>query len=195
LTPPSSLTEKPPRRAVFLDRDGTINVEKDYLHRVEDFEFIPGAPEAIARLNAAGFVVLVVSNQAGIARGYFEPGAVETLHDHLQSELAHFNAHIDGFYFCPHHPIEGQGKYRLDCDCRKGKPGLLLQAAEEHGIDLAQSYMVGDKASDIEAGIAGGCTPLLVLTGYGSQASEEVAARVPRFSDLAAAVDFILKRP
>ncbi len=191
----SPLTENPLRRAVFLDRDGTINVEKDYLHRVEDFEFIPGAPEAISHLNDAGFVVLVVSNQAGIARGYFEPRAVEALHEHLQSELVYFGAHIDGFYFCPHHPTEGQGEYRQECDCRKGKPGLLLQAAEEHGIDLAQSYMVGDKASDIEAGVAAGCTPLLVLTGYGSQASEEVAGKVTRFADLAAAVDFILKRP
>ncbi len=191
----SPLTENPLRRAVFLDRDGTINAEKDYLHRVEDFEFIPGAPEAISRLNDAGFVVLVVSNQAGIARGYFEPRAVEILHDHLQSELAYFGAHIDGFYFCPHHPTEGLGGYRRECDCRKGKPGLLLQAAEEHGIDLAQSYMVGDKASDVEAGVAAGCTPLLVLTGYGSQASEEVAGKVTRFADLAAAVDFILKHP
>jgi D-glycero-D-manno-heptose 1,7-bisphosphate phosphatase len=183
------------KTAVFLDRDGTINVDKGYLHRVEDFEFISGAPQAIARLNAAGFVVLVVSNQAGIARGYFEPQAVEILHEYLQSELAHFGAHIDGFYFCPHHPTEGQGQYRRDCDCRKGKPGLLLQAAEEHDIDLAQSYMVGDKASDVEAGVAAGCTSLLVLTGYGCQVSEEVVAKVSRFANLAAAVDFILKHP
>ncbi len=193
MTNSSSLTKKQLRRAVFLDRDGTINVEKDYLHRVEDFEFIARAPEAIARLNDAGFVVLVVSNQAGIARGYFEPEAVEVLHAHLQTELAHFDAHIDAFYYCPHHPTEGQGKYLQDCDCRKGRPGLLLQAAEEHGIDLPQSFMIGDKASDIEAGVAAGCTPLLVLTGYGSQVSDKLEDNVFRFADLAAAVEFILK--
>ena len=157
------------KRAVFLDRDGTINVEKDYLYKIEDFEFIPGAPEAIKKLKDAGFLVIVVSNQSGVARGYYDEHAVETLHRHIQDELAVFGTSVDAFYFCPHHPDKGIGAYRVDCDCRKGSPGMLLQAAEEHDVDLQQSYMVGDKLADIEAGQRAGCVPILVLTGYGEK--------------------------
>lgn len=157
------------RRAVFLDRDGTINVEKDYLYRPEEFTFIPGAPEAIRALKEAGFLVIVVTNQSGVARGYFGPDAVEALHAHLQSELATFDTSIDAFYYCPHHPQAGVGVYRVDCDCRKGRPGMLLQAAQEHGIDLSRSFMIGDKEADLEAGQAAGCAALLVLTGYGAE--------------------------
>jgi D-glycero-D-manno-heptose 1,7-bisphosphate phosphatase len=155
--------------AVFLDRDGTINVERDYLHRVEDFAFIPGAPEAIRRLKAAGFLVIVVTNQSGVARGYYPREAVCRLHEYLQGELRKSGAAIDGFYVCPHHPTEGVGDYRLDCNCRKGAPGLLLQAASDHRIDLRRSFMVGDKLADIEAGVAAGCQPILVRTGYGDK--------------------------
>ncbi|MBE0598091.1 MAG: D-glycero-beta-D-manno-heptose 1,7-bisphosphate 7-phosphatase [Desulfuromonadales bacterium] len=183
------------RPAVFLDRDGTINVEKDYLHRVEDFEFISGVPEAIRRLNEAGFLVIVTTNQSGVARGYYPLAAVEALHRHLQAELAPYGASIDAFYICPHHPQAGVGEYRIECDCRKGRPGMLLQAATEHGIDLASSWMVGDKAADVEAGVAAGCRPLLVLTGYGRQESEglpETAA--PRLPNLPEAVEYILSQ-
>ena len=122
----SSSTPSAGRRAVFLDRDGTINEEKDYLWRIEDFVFIPGAPEAIRRLREAGYLVIVVTNQSGVARGYFGMAEVEALHRHLQRELARFGTAVDAFYVCPHHPTEGQGEYRRDCDCRKGRPGLLL---------------------------------------------------------------------
>jgi D-glycero-D-manno-heptose 1,7-bisphosphate phosphatase len=180
--------------AVFLDRDGTLNVEKEYLYRPADFEFIPGAPEAIFRLNQAGCKVLVVTNQSGVARGYFGLEEVERLHRHIAARLAEHGARIDGFYVCPHHPTEGQGTLRRSCACRKGEPGLLLQAAAEHGIDLARSYMIGDKEADIEAGERAGCTPLLVLTGYGTATADKVAAdRARRFADLAGAVEWILK--
>jgi D-glycero-D-manno-heptose 1,7-bisphosphate phosphatase len=183
-----TLNLEPKKRAVFLDRDGTINVEKEYLFRIEDFEFIEGAPEAIRRLREAGYLVVVVTNQSGVARGYFSLDDVEKLHRHLQQELARFGTAVDAFYVCPHHPRFGE-----ECDCRKGSPGMLLKAAEEHRIELGISYMVGDKAADIEAGQKAGCTSLLVLTGYGPDEGAGLEG-VPRFPDLAGAADFILSR-
>lgn len=181
------------KKAVFLDRDGTINVEKDYLVRPEEFEFIPGVPEAIARLNHAGFLVIVVTNQSGVARGYFDVAAVHRLHAHLQRQLSAFGASIDSFYLCPHHPEQGVGEFKVDCDCRKGNPGMLLQAAVDHAIDLANSYMVGDKLADVEAGNRAGCRPILVLTGYGpDEAGKLTDAEVPVVADLPAAVAYIL---
>jgi len=185
------------RRAVFLDRDGTINVEKDYLHRTEEFEFIRGAPEAIKRLNDAGFLVIVVTNQSGVARGYYDEQDVAALHEHIQQLLAEYGTRIDAFYHCPHHPTEGVGGYRVDCDCRKGSPGMLLQAAREHDIDLARSFMVGDKIADIEAAVRAGSHPILVGTGYGAKDEPRVAAQFPGTmvcSDLTAAVEIILRK-
>jgi D-glycero-D-manno-heptose 1,7-bisphosphate phosphatase len=183
-----TLNPEPKKRAVFLDRDGTINVEKEYLFRVADFQFIEGAPAAIRRLRDAGFLVIVVTNQSGVARGYFSLEDVEKLHRHLQRELARFGTGIDGFYLCPHHPGFGE-----ECDCRKGSPGMLLQAAEEFGIDLGNSFMIGDKAADIEAGQRAGCNSLLVLTGHGANEAATLPG-IPRFSDLARAADFILSQ-
>lgn len=181
------------RRAVFLDRDGTINIEKDYLHKIEDFEFIPGAPEAIKRLKDAGFLVIVVSNQSGVGRGYFDEQAVERLHRYLQSELAGHNTLIDAFYFCPHHPEKGIGNYKIVCDCRKGAPGMLLQAAIDYNIDLSRSFMVGDKLADIEAAENAGCQPILILTGYGQREKQKmIKDKVDVCPDLAAAVKAIL---
>ena len=185
-------TEKLARRAVFLDRDGTINVEKHFLHKTEDFEFIPGAPEAIKRLKDAGFLVFVVSNQSGVARGYFDENAVNQLHQHMQNELMQYGTSIDAFYFCPHHPEKGLGAFKLDCNCRKGNPGLLLQAAREHNLDLQHSFMVGDKMADIEAGAEAGCKSLLVLTGYGAKtALKPEAAAVEKCPDLGCAATLI----
>jgi D-glycero-D-manno-heptose 1,7-bisphosphate phosphatase len=183
------------RRAVFLDRDGTINEEKDYLYRIEDFEFIPGASEAIRRLKEAGFLVIVVTNQSGVARGYYTLEEVAILHCHMQRVLETVGAAVDGIYVCPHHPAEGVGEYRRECDCRKGRPGMLLRSAREHGIDLSRSYMIGDKIADVEAGEAAGCLPLMVLTGYGKTESAKISSdRVRRFADLVDAADFILSR-
>ena len=178
--------------AVFLDRDGTINEEKEYLWRIEDFAFIDGVPAAIRRLKEAGFRVIVVTNQSGVARGYYDLAAVDNLHRHLQAELARHGTAVDAFYVCPHHPDHGIGELRRDCDCRKGAPGLLLQAAAEHALDLSRSYMVGDKAADLEAGRRAGCTSLLVLTGYGREtAATLIDDAVVRCADLAAAAAWI----
>ncbi len=180
------------QRAVFLDRDGTINVEKNYLHKIEDFEFISGAPEAISSLKDAGFLVIVVSNQSGIARGYFDEREVEALHSHIQAKLADYGTSIDAFYFCPHHPEHGVGDDKFACECRKGAPGMLLQAAREYDIDLGQSFMVGDKIADIEAGHRAGCQSLLVLTGYGQKcAAEQSMASVVKCADLCSAAAWI----
>lgn len=183
-------------RAVFLDRDGTINEEKNYLYRIEDFQFIAGVPQAIRRLNDAGYLVVVVTNQSGVARGYFDREDVDRLHEHIQRELSLFGATVDAFYLCPHHPQKGVGEFRVDCDCRKGKPGMLLQAAVDLDIDLKQSFMVGDKLADIEAGRAAGCSSLLVLTGYGTNNRDNaVAAGAMAVAlDLPEAVDFILEQ-
>lgn len=179
-------------RAVFLDRDGTINVEKSYLYRTEEFEFIPGAPEAIRSLREAGYLVIVVTNQSGVARGYFDEEAVHRLHRFMDGELARIGAAVDAYYLCPHHPLHGVGPYRVECACRKPLPGMLLAAAEAHGIDLARSWIVGDKAADVEAGIAAGCRPLLVRTGYGADEARIVPAGVLVCEDLPAAARTIL---
>ena len=162
------------RRAVFLDRDGTINVEKEYLYRIEEFEFITGAPPAIRLLNEAGFFIVVVTNQSGVARGYYAEEDVDNLHGYINSELAKAGARVDAWFYCPHHRL-GKGSYSLECKCRKPLPGMLLDAARRYGIDLAASVMIGDKLDDIKAGLAAGCRSILVRTGYG--AVEE--ARVP----------------
>ena len=183
--------EKKP--AVFLDRDGTINVDKHYLHKVEDFEFIPGVVQAIKTLKNAGYSVIVVTNQSGIARDYFSLDDVARLHAHIQKELATAGTGIDAFYICPHHPEKGLGKFRKECDCRKGQPGLLFQASADLGIDLQRSFMVGDKLADIEAGENAGCQPILVLTGYGQESRLRIdESRAIICEDLASAVGVIL---
>ncbi len=183
------------RRAVFLDRDGTINVEKDYLYRVEDFEFIPGVPQALKRLQKAGFLLVVVTNQSGVARGYYTLEDVDALHRHMCSELLHDGVTLDGIYVCPHHPTEGQAPYNIDCDCRKCKPGMLLRAADDLGAELGHSYMVGDKLADLDAGRTAGCRSLLVRTGYGANLTLPLRlADVPIFDDLSLAADSIMRR-
>lgn len=181
-------------KAVFLDRDGTINEEKDYLHRIEDFAFIPGAPEAIRRLRESGYRVIVVTNQSGVARGYFSREDVDRLHQHIQRELAKIGTTVDAFYLCPHHPEKGRGEFKVDCDCRKGRPGMLLQAAAEQGIDLAASWMIGDKRADLEAGRAACCRSLLVRTGYGEKELATGAGALAEavVDDLSTAADYIL---
>lgn len=150
------------KKAIFLDRDGTINIEKGYLYKIADFEFIDGMPLAIQRWNKLGFLVIVVTNQAGIARGYYKEKDVEILHMYINEELSKYNAHIDKFYYCPHHPTEGKGKYLKDCNCRKPKTGLFERAIEENDIDISESYLFGDKNSDLEAGKKLGIKSFLV---------------------------------
>ena len=178
------------KRAVFLDRDGTINVEKDYLYRVEEFEFVPGAAQAIRRLNEAGWLVVVVTNQSGVARGYYGEQEVQELHRHVDQELARSGARVDAWYYCPHHPA-GRAPYSRECDCRKPLPGMLLAAAATYEIDLTASWMIGDKLADVEAAYAAGCRPILVRTGYGRTDALTVPEGTPVCDDLSAAVELV----
>jgi D-glycero-D-manno-heptose 1,7-bisphosphate phosphatase len=180
------------RRAIFLDRDGTINVEREFLHRPAEFEFIPGAPQAIRLLNDAGFLVIVVTNQSGVARGYYDESAIIRLHRHLDAELARFGAAIDGYYFCPHHPEYSTGSHGKSCACRKPQAGMLLKAANDFPLDLASSYLIGDKLADVEAGLNAGCRPILVRTGYGAAESAKLPADIAVYDDLLTAVRAIV---
>lgn len=139
------------RPAAFLDRDGVLNVDRGYVHRVEDFEWIEGAPQAVKWLNDRGYLVFVVSNQAGIARGYYEEADALRLFDWMQADLRKVGAHIDAFYFCPHHPFEGRDPYRMNCACRKPKPGLLLRAMGEWEVDVERSFFIDDRAENLQA--------------------------------------------
>jgi D,D-heptose 1,7-bisphosphate phosphatase len=167
------------RPAVFLDRDGVICYDVHYMRSPDQFILMPGVAEGIRRLNGAGFLVVVATNQSGIRRGYFTERDLERIHARMVEELGRRGARLDAIYYCPCLPDE-------DCECRKPRPGMLLRAARELGIDLGRSYMVGDKDLDVEAGRAAGCTTVLI--GEGGAARPDYA--VPDFS---AAVDAILR--
>ncbi len=138
-------------KAIFFDRDGTLNVDVNYLHRKEDFEWMPGAIEAIRYANETGFLVIVVTNQSGVARGFFPESDVTKLHDFMNDELKKHGAHIDAFYYCPHLPDGKIKKYAISCDCRKPRPGLIERAVKEHDIDRASSLLIGDGDRDIKS--------------------------------------------
>ncbi len=155
------LNDQLTRPAVFLDRDGVINQDKGYTHKVEDLVINPGAVDAIRAINDSGQYVIVITNQAGIARGYYSHEAVHRFHRHLQKTLNATGAHIDSFYFCPHH-IEGSiTNYAVECECRKPRPGLLMEAFSEWPIDKNNSVMIGDKPSDMGAADAAGIRGIL----------------------------------
>ena len=135
-------------KAIFLDRDGTINVEKHYLYKVEDFEFLPGVVDALQQLHQAGYLLLVITNQSGIGRGYYTEEDFLKLNDWMVSDLKQQGVTITGVYFCPHLPDAQVEKYRKDCECRKPKLGMYRQAIADHDIDLSQSYAIGDKIRD-----------------------------------------------
>lgn len=147
--------------AVFLDRDGVINVDHGYVSTWERFEFLPGVPDALRALQDAGYLLIVVSNQSGIGRGYYCEADVESLNQAVAQHLGStVGVKLSEFYHCPHHPTEAEGEFRRQCDCRKPAPGMIRQAVLDHGIDLKTSLLVGDKDSDIEAGRAAGVARL-----------------------------------
>lgn len=150
----SSYLPAPRRPAAFLDRDGVLNVDRGYTHRPDQLEWIDGAPEAVHLLNEAGYIVIVVTNQSGVARGFYDEHAVRRFHAHMQAALKSHAAHIDAFYYCPHHPNGTVKEYALRCNCRKPGVGLLEQAAREWPIDVSRSFLVGDKTDDLEAAAA-----------------------------------------
>lgn len=155
------------RPAVFMDRDGTLTEEVGYVNHPRRLRLLPRSAQAIRRLNEAGIAAVVVTNQAGIARGYFSEEVLQAVNAALVAQLKDEGAHLDGIYVCTHHPTEGAPPYRLDCACRKPRPGLLRRAAAEHGLDLRRSAVVGDRPSDLIAARATGAAGVLVLTGYG----------------------------
>jgi D,D-heptose 1,7-bisphosphate phosphatase len=158
--------------AVFLDRDGTINEHVGLVSRPEQLQLIPGAASALKRLKAAGAKLLLITNQPVVAREMIDEAGLGLIHDRLQELLAHEGASLDAIFYCPHHPETHHSEasnpyYRRECDCRKPKPGMILEAAEEFGVDMGASYFVGDSTRDIAAASAAGCIPLLVKTGTG----------------------------
>lgn len=176
--------------AIFLDRDGTLNEEVDFLSDPEQLVLIPGAAAAVARLNAKGIPVVVVTNQSGIGRGHYDWQDFSAVMSRMGTLLALENAWIDAVYASPHHE-QAQGEYAVaDHPERKPNPGMLVRAAEEHGLDLLSSWMVGDKALDLEAGRRAGCKVALVRTGYGAQVDGSAADLVAE--SLPEAVDRIL---
>jgi D-glycero-D-manno-heptose 1,7-bisphosphate phosphatase len=174
-------------QAVFLDRDGTINVEVNYLHQPELVRLERTVGPAIARLNRAGLAVVVVTNQSGIARGIYDEAAMGSVHRRISQLLEPFGAHIDAWYFCPHHPeVTGE------CACRKPAVGMFTDAARDLGLELGACWMVGDKLLDVEAGRVAGCRSILVTTGYGEAYQHAVAADTPVVGTLDEAASLIL---
>ena len=176
------------QKAVFLDRDGTINVYKGFIRDIEEIELIEGVAEAIERLNESGYLVIVVTNQPIIARGDCTFEEVEQMHDKIETLLGEKGAFVDDIFYCPHHTDKGfkgeRPELKIECDCRKPKPGMLLQAAEKYNIDLSKSYMIGDGMNDVEAGKRAGCTSILL-----GESENEICSK-----NLSEAVDIILNR-
>ncbi|MCJ7588199.1 MAG: HAD family hydrolase [Candidatus Aminicenantes bacterium] len=186
------------KKAVFLDRDGTLNVDVGYIRDYGRVRLYPRGIEAVRRINRAGLLALVVTNQSGIGRGLLTEQDLWTIHAKMSETLAKRKARIDGWYYCPHYEESALDAFRKNCSCRKPGPGMALQAARDFGLDLGASYLIGDKVEDIEFGRAIGATPVLVLTGYGTRSLETLGARPegPAFvaPDVLAAVRWILAR-
>jgi rfaE bifunctional protein nucleotidyltransferase chain/domain len=180
------------RKAAFLDRDGVINHDKAYVHRWEDFEFIPGAIEAMGLLQAAGYALVVVTNQSGLARGYYTEAEYQKLSDALRQELVRHGVRLQGIYHCPHHPGGSVPHLSVRCHCRKPEPGMLLQAAQELGLDLGASVMVGDKRTDVQAARAAGVGRAYLVASHESQDQAAAEPADGDFADLLACTKALL---
>lgn len=180
------------QKAVFLDRDGTINIYKGFLRDISDFELIPGVAGAIRRINESGYLCIVATNQPVIARGEVSYSQLEEIHKKLETELGFRGAYIDALYYCPHHPHKGyEGEIpelKIACECRKPKPGMLLKAAADFNIDLAQSFMVGDGENDVKAGLAAGCRSILI-NGEGTDGKTGNFGQMDTLNSVAAFVE------
>lgn len=187
------------RPAVILDRDGTINEELGYIGSPEQIRLLPGAAAALRRLQTAGFCLVIVTNQSGVARGYFDEEALQRVNDHLLALLAAEGVQVSGLYYCPHHPTEGFPPYRQACSCRKPGNGMVRRAAEEQGLDVSRSFVIGDHLSDVLLGRGVGAQAVLLLTGHGREEAAKVgqtAGAVPDCiaADLVEAAAWILTR-
>ena len=184
------------RPAVFLDRDGVLVDELDFLTDADALRLLPGAAAAVRELNQHGIPAVVVTNQSAVARGLVDERGLGVIHERLRERLAEGGAHLDAIFYCPHHPTEGHAPHRVVCDCRKPAPGLLLRAARMLGLDLERSWIVGDSARDLEAGAAAGVRGVLVATGKGvrEHARLVAAGRAPQHfaPDVHAAVELVL---
>ncbi len=173
------------RPALFLDRDGVVNEEINYLHKIEDVRWCDGIFDLCRTAKAKGYALVVITNQAGIGRGYYTEADFHTLMNWMKAEFIKQNCPLDGVYFCPHHPEKGQGNYKRDCDCRKPKPGMILQAAKELDIDLSQSLMVGDKQSDLQAAKAAGIpTRVFYPSGKDNIVPDEAIGSINSLGDM-----------
>lgn len=183
--------------AVFLDRDGTVSEEVGYLDSLTKLMLLPQAFAAIKKVNESGLKAVVLTNQSAVARGYITEEFVSEVHLRIQEMLGKRGAHIDAFYYCPHHPTEGRGDYTKLCDCRKPGIGMLLQAAQDLNIDLRLSYLIGDTVKDIETAWRAGAKGVLVRTGYGQEAEKELTSADVRpdyvADDILAAVRWIMQ--
>ncbi len=187
------------RPAVFLDRDGTINEQMGYINHVSRFHILPGVIEAVSLFNKNNIPVIIVTNQSGLARGYFPESLLSLVHDKMIASFTKEDVFIDGIYICPHHPEAKEERFRKTCTCRKPKTGLLEQAARELNLDLKKSFMVGDRWSDIKCGEDAGATSVLVLTGYGRGDLEYISPQQdiqPSYiaEDLGKAASWIMSR-
>jgi D-glycero-D-manno-heptose 1,7-bisphosphate phosphatase len=185
------------QRAVFLDRDGTISEEAGYINHIDRFRLYPCAAGAIQKLNAAGWRTILITNQSGIARGYFPEALIGEIHSKLEAELAKSGAYLDAIYYCPHLAGGRVPEYSISCDCRKPKIGMLLKAAEQFQLDLSSSFVIGDKYVDIETAHRAGARGVFVLSGYGKGERLYLAHTWPRqpdhiAHDVSTAVDWIL---
>ncbi|MHA4988244.1 D-glycero-beta-D-manno-heptose 1,7-bisphosphate 7-phosphatase [Cetobacterium somerae] len=181
------------RKVIFLDRDGTINVEKSYLYKWKDFEFEKNAIEGLKELKNLGYEFIVVTNQSGIGRGYYTEEDLVTLNNQMTEKLKEFGIEILECFYCPHHPEKGIGKYKVDCNCRKPNPGMLLEGIKKYDVDIENSFMIGDKKGDLEAGKKAGLKSILVLTGYGKKIEEEVKGNYLIAKDLLEVVTILKK--
>jgi D-glycero-D-manno-heptose 1,7-bisphosphate phosphatase len=183
-------------RAVFLDRDGTIIEEVNYLRRIEEMIVFPFSAEALQKLEAAGFLNVVVSNQSAIARGFLSEADLKTIHEELARRLEKDGARIHAFYYCPHHLEATIEKYRKACECRKPRAGLIFRAVSDLQIDVNASFVVGDRAGDIGAAREAGCRSVLVKTGYGETALKELGDLQPAYvaENLLEAAEWIMRQ-
>jgi D-glycero-D-manno-heptose 1,7-bisphosphate phosphatase len=181
-------------RAVFVDRDGTIIEDSGYISSPQDVQFLPGSIAAIRQLNQAGYKVIVITNQSGVARGFFGEDMLQTVDKSIHKAVLSGGGHIDAFYYCPHHSEHGVYPYRQECACRKPAPGLIKKAAREHQIDLSRSFMIGDHSCDIAAGQQAGVRTVFVTTGHGAKEQHKLQQQPDQIAaNLAAAVDWVLK--